>query len=247
VALLDPAARPMFSEFITEGQIPAAFAGRPFDYNDEDTIKVIVLMTDGEHVAHPIIKDTYKGGLSPIWRSNDDGNLSIQHTSGRPAAAGSNQWWVPHRDPDGDGVVEGEWRAQRWTNSSNNGSAVQLTWPQVWASTRVTWVAWHLYGRALGTDSTSRTNTYNTWMNNFRATQYASVATMDSRLQQSCTLAKNNGVIVYGIAFEAPANGQTQISQCSTSPAHYFNATGLQIQSAFRAIASNISQLRLTQ
>jgi hypothetical protein len=66
-------------------------------------------------------------------------------------------------------------------------------------------------------------------------------------LQQSCTLAKNNGVIVYGIAFEAPANGQTQISGCATSPSHYFNATGLQIQSAFRAIASNISQLRLTQ
>ena len=247
VALMDPAARPMFNELSTAGHIPAAFAGRPFDYTDEDAIKVIVLMTDGEHVAHAIIKDTYKANtLSPIWRSNADGNLSIQHTSGRPSGV-TNQWWVPHRDPDGDGVVEGEWRPQVWTNSSNSSTAVQLTWPQVWASTRVTWVAWHLYGRALGTDSTTRDSVYTTWMNNFRSTAYASVGTMDSRLQQSCTLAKNNGVIVYGIAFEAPANGQTQISGCATSPSHYFNATGLQIQSAFRAIASNISQLRLTQ
>ena len=85
-----------------------------------------------------------------------------------------------------------------------------------------------------------------TRMNALRA-QYASVATMNSQLQQSCTLAKTSGVIVYGIAFEAPANGQQQISTCATSPAHYFNAQGLGIQSAFRAIASNLTQLKLTQ
>ena len=55
------------------------------------------------------------------------------------------------------------------------------------------------------------------------------------------------GVTVYGIAFEAPTGGRTQISQCATSSAHYFNAAGLQIRTAFRAIASNISHLRLTQ
>ena len=73
---------------------------------------------------------------------------------------------------------------------------------------------------------------------------------MDTQLQQVCTLAKANGVVVYGIAFEAPANGQTQIRNCSTdgtTGSHYFNATGLQISTAFSAIASNISQLRLTQ
>ena len=77
--------------------------------------------------------------------------------------------------------------------------------------------------------------------------QWASVPAMDSTLQQSCTLAKSNGVVVYGIAFEAPTNGQTQILACASSPAHYFNAQGLSITTAFRAIASNISQLRLTQ
>ena len=70
---------------------------------------------------------------------------------------------------------------------------------------------------------------------------------MDSQLQSICSLAKTNGVIVYGIAFEAPTNGQAQIRACSTSTAHYFNAAGLQISTAFNAIASNISQLRLTQ
>jgi hypothetical protein len=55
-------------------------------------------------------------------------------------------------------------------------------------------------------------------------------------------------VIVYGIAFEAPTNGQTQIKNCATSDAHYFLAdANLSIATVFRAIANNISELRLTQ
>jgi hypothetical protein len=78
---------------------------------------------------------------------------------------------------------------------------------------------------------------------------FASAGTMDTMLQQSCTLTKAQGTVVYGIAFEAPTNGQTQISNCSSSPKsnHYFNATGLNISAVFQTIASNISQLRLTQ
>ena len=72
-------------------------------------------------------------------------------------------------------------------------------------------------------------------------------AAMNTQLQLSCSQAKAKGVIVYGIAFEAPSGGQTQIRNCSTSAAHYFNATGIQINTAFKSIANNISQLRLTQ
>jgi homospermidine synthase len=87
---------------------------------------------------------------------------------------------------------------------------------------------------------------YNKTMN---AMQDASVSssTMNTQLQKACTQAKDKGVIVYGIAFEAPSGGQTQIKNCASSAAHYYNATGLQISSAFRSIANNISQLRLTQ
>ncbi|KAF0172676.1 MAG: hypothetical protein FD162_2266 [Rhodobacteraceae bacterium] len=116
----------------------------------------------------------------------------------------------------------------------------------MWAVTRQSWVAWQLYARALGTTSTTRNSIYTAQLGAFQDTS-DSASAMDIQLQQSCAQAKANGVVVYGIAFEAPTNGQTQIRNCATSAAHYFNATGLQIQSAFRAIASNISQLRLTQ
>ena len=230
VALLDPGARPMMSEFVTAGAIRTEFDGRPFDWDDHNSMKLIVLMTDGEHVSHTYVPDAYKSGASPIYRAAD-GNYSIYHSG----VSGTNKYWVPHRSA---------WQATAWTNNST--PAVQQDWKNIWPVMRQSWVAWQLYARALGTSSSTRTTVYNTWMNNF-ADAYVQPTSMDSQLQQICTLAKNNAVVVYGIAFEAPTNGQTQIRNCASSAAHYFNAKGLQIQSAFRAIANNISQLRLTQ
>lgn len=250
LTLIDPGARTMFQSLVNAGKIPANFAGRPFDWDDDEAMKVIVVMTDGEHVAHTYVKDAYKGGLSPIYLSTSGGTryYSIRHTTGRPAAAGTNEYWVPHlctstNCKNGTDTTEA-WKATPF----NAGTGVtQQTWPQVWANQRVSWVAWQLYARALGTSSATRTSVYNTWNGNFEGT-WASVTTMDTTLQQSCTLAKNNGVIIYGIAFAAPAAGQTQIQNCATSEAHYFNATdNTKMLTAFRAIANNISQLRLMQ
>jgi Flp pilus assembly protein TadG len=234
VALLDPAARPMMAELISEGQVPATYSGRPFDWVDDDSMKVIIVMTDGDHVEHVRVNDTYKTGLSPIWRSTGDGNYSIRHTSGRPAVAGTNEYYVPHLNA---------WRSTAW---NSGGGVTQQTWQQVWQTVRMRWVTWQLYARALGTSSSTRSSINSTWISNFRST-WMSEGNMDTTMLQSCTQAKNNGVIVYGIAFEAPSQGQYVISNCASSTAHYFNATGLEIQTAFRAIASNISQLRLTQ
>lgn len=237
--MVDPGTRSVYSELIGAGIMPASFQGRPFDYNEDDTMKVVVLMTDGEHVSHRITADAYRGvsADSPVWRGTD-GNYSIRFTTGRPAAAGTNEYWVPHRS---------EWRAGPWTGATNNsGTPVRQSWMGVWQNQRMSWVAWQLYARALGTDGTTRTNAYDAAMANFTDV-YASVNAMDASLQQSCGLARTNGVIVYGIAFEAPANGQTQIRNCATSIAQYYEANGLDITTAFSAIAAQISQLRLTQ
>ena len=234
LALMDPAARPMYTALINAGQILSAASGRPYAWDDTDSMKVIILMTDGEHVSHTLVNDAYKTGISPIYRSTADGNYSIHHTANRPAVAGTNEYYVPHLSA---------WQATPW---NSGGGVVPMNWQDVWANQRVTWVAWQLYARALGIDSTSRTNWYSSTRTAMQST-WASVGAMDSTLQQSCTLAKDNGVVVYGIAFEAPTTGQTQILACASSPAHYFDAQGLSIQTAFRAIASNISQLRLTQ
>lgn len=226
---LDPASRPMFSQLIAAGQIPGAFSGRPFDYDDEDALKVMVVMTDGDHVAHRRVNDLYKTGRSPIWFNASDSRYSIQHTS-----RAAPNWYWPHNNTWNSGPYGGA-------------SASQQNWQQIWARNRVQYIAWQLYARALGgSNSTARNNTYTTWMNNFTS-DWASDTAMDATMSTTCGLAKAQGVIIYGIAFEAPPQGQAAIRDCASSDAYYYNAQGLQIQSAFASIASNISQLRLTQ
>ncbi|MFN4159353.1 MAG: pilus assembly protein TadG-related protein [Gemmobacter sp.] len=234
LTLLDPAQRPLINELIAEGQVPAVFAGRPYDWDDEESMKVIILMTDGEHFPEDRVNTAYKSGNAPIWYSATDNAYAIRHTSGRPSAAGSNEYFYPARNSGA-----GEWRSNVLSGYT------QQTWPQVWARTRLQWLAWQLYARALGTDNTSRTNTYNTWMSNFRS--QTAINTMDAQLHSVCNLAKNRNVIIYGIAFETSPQGKAAIESCASSPAHYFDAQGLEIRTAFRAIAANISQLRLTQ
>ncbi len=244
VTLLDPSAQFMFAQLASANQIPTAFDDRPYEYDDPETMKIVVLMTDGENFAEDRVRDTYKNtaaASSPIYLSLSDGNLSIMHST----LAGPNNYWVPHIDPTGS------WQAAPWNSGGTGATLRQLSWAEVWGGygsftgLRQSYVAWQFYARALGTDTSSRSAAYSTWRGNFR--QQTPTVTMNAQLQQMCDGAKANGIIVYGIAFEAPLNGQAQISQCSTSSAHYFNAAGLQIRTAFRAIASNISQLRLTQ
>lgn len=226
LTLLDPASRPVMA---ATGQMPAAFAGRPFEYDDNNAMKIIVLMTDGQHFAEERLNPGFRTGASPIWLSSGDGMYSILHAT-RP---GANKYWVPHL---------GAWQATAW--DSGNGMT-QMNWDQVWAQQRMTYVAWQMYGRALGTDENSMVAAYTNAMNAFR-TQTATTA-MDDQLQAICTMAKDEDVIIFGIAFEAPQGGQTQIANCASSDAHYFNAQGLEIANAFNSIANNITQLKLTQ
>ncbi len=244
-ALLDPDLRDTYADLIASGDMPNTIPDRPFDY-DADVLKIVVLMTDGEHVAHEKVEDAYKTGTSPIYRSTGDGKYSIRHTTGRPALAGANEYWVPHLAASSATAAAG-WQATPW----DSGAGVsQQDWKDVWASLRFDYVAWQLYARALGgTSSTLRSSTFNTVSAQMTG-NWKTAAEMDTLLQQACTAARDQDVIIYGIAFQASTAGQTQIRNCSTdgvAGSHYFNATTLNIASAFQTIASNISQLRLTQ
>jgi Flp pilus assembly protein TadG len=75
-------------------------------------------------------------------------------------------------------------------------------------------------------------------------------ATNLTRFYDQCNLARANGVTVFAIAFRAPANAQTEMRNCATSPATYFNVTTTnqgELAEVFSAIARTINRLRLTQ
>ena len=246
MALLDPSMQPMYQSYIMAGAIPATMTQRPLSYDQEDAMKVIILMTDGEHFAEERMVAAYKTGPSPIWLAND-GRYSIFHSgvvnnTSATTICNSRPFYVPH-------LVA--WHSRPWNGTTPAvGDCYQpipspaytlttsLTWQQVWAGLRVSYVARYLYANAVGGSESSWTNTFRT---------QTATTTMDTQLQNECTMAKDQKVIIYGIAFEAPANGQTQIRNCATSAAHYFDANGIQITTALAAIANNIRQLRLTQ
>ena len=277
-ALIDEAAKPIYTA-IGDSTVQ----GRPDANSSTRTRKIIILMTDGEHVSNNHIFDTYKTGLSPIYRGAD-GNFAIRYNTGgialtggtRPGGTSGNkcsgwvlsnfanrQYFVPHlkrnsvkqnsgSNPEGAGTgaaTVGACDPQAWLTAptwSGSGTVRQLDWSEVWRYVRVGWMARQLYVRS----GVNGTGSYSTVMNTFRGTYLSGVSNMNSLLQANCTAARNAGIEIYGIAFAAPANGQTQINNCSSSPKenYYFNAAdSAKLSAAFRMIAIDISELRLTQ
>lgn len=68
-----------------------------------------------------------------------------------------------------------------------------------------------------------------------------------NRAEATCDAMKAEGVIVYAVAFQAPAEGQAVLEDCATSTAnHYFNATsGAELKAAYEEIAGQLSGVRV--
>lgn len=256
--LIDPSSQGINSELAAAGKVPSYFSNRPAAYGDRETLKVIVLMTDGENFKQERFGDDYRNQSSGIWRGTSDGNMSMfvpskVDMSSSSAICNSRPFWVPHANSGA-----GAWHSRPWNGSTpststcysltaNYTGAAALSWNQVWTYARTDWVAWQMFARSGCSTSTCRTSTYNLWEGRFAGT--TDVTEMDTRLNTVCSSAKTQGVLVYGIAFESTTNGVNAIRNCASSPAStfFFDVDGLEIKTAFALIASNLSQLRLTQ
>lgn len=68
-----------------------------------------------------------------------------------------------------------------------------------------------------------------------------------TRFYDMCDDAKTNGVIVFTIALEAPSGAQTEMRNCATSDAHYYDVNGGGLANAFSSIAATIQKLKLVE
>jgi hypothetical protein len=219
-----------YKELIADSLMNADQSDRPYAYGDPQTQKVVILMTDGEHVAHTRVTDPFKTGPSPIYLSAN-GNYSVF----KPTIVGVKKYYVPHLD------------AFQATPCNGRGSVTQQDWKDVWATMKVNYVAWQFNAHALGTTSATRNAAYNDWRSAIVST-WKSKADMDTSLQTTCTQARSDDVLVYGIAFEAPAGGAAQILSCSTDSTFFYDASDPErLRGAFCSIATNLSLLQLTQ
>lgn len=227
-ALLDPSARPAISAISTGigASVPGDFSDRPAEYSDSDTIKIIVLMTDGQNTSQYYVDDDHRDGPSGVWYNSHYKSYSTYDSryGGRYFFHYNNNWY---NEPYGNG-------------SGQSGTAVELNYAELFARTSLKYIYRYIFYE---------------WMNFYDARDewyygiYSSHgnSTKNARTRSVCEAAKAKGIVVYTIGFEAPSNGVAVLRDCASSDAHYFDVDGLEIKDAFASIATSIRQLRLTQ
>jgi Flp pilus assembly protein TadG len=80
----------------------------------------------------------------------------------------------------------------------------------------------------------------------FNSQLYSSQGGSTSQAEEVCDAIKEENILVYTIAFDAPEEGQDVLEYCASSPEFYFNATnGEELSQSYQAIATSISDLRI--
>lgn len=70
-------------------------------------------------------------------------------------------------------------------------------------------------------------------------------ATQDAQTVAACNALRQQDVLIYAVAFEAPQGGVDLMQQCASSENHFFNTTGEGIAEVFRGIGAHIQRQRL--
>lgn len=269
--LVDPSFRPIVEALAHPdiGMIDPQYVNRPVDYTDGETIKVIVLMTDGQNTSQYYINEDFRLGDSNVWWNDQEEFYSVylgideeDENENGSTEDGLYYWpdddvWEDH--PYGEGyyvrerVETDECRSYKRDGSCRRykkewrdvfydepGEAELLTYPELWAWTSMERIVEKLYEPFMGSD-----DAWDDWYWDVRE-RYNST-TKNGRTRDICNAAKANNTIVFTIGFESPDASRTLLQDCASSPAHFFDVDGLEISDAFSAIASSIRALRLTQ
>ncbi|MCE8420513.1 pilus assembly protein TadG-related protein [Rhodovulum sulfidophilum] len=152
LGLLDPSSNAAFRHLAAEGLVPAEFVDRPAAWDDPETAKYIVLLTDGR------ITEQY-------------------------------------RPTEPDAAVNATVELERQALSKR---------------------------RMITSDSTNLAS-----------------------FQETCRLARANGVMIFTIAYLAPDEARQQMQSCASTPLYFFDATPANIEEVFSAISGKINKLRL--
>ncbi|UWQ61595.1 hypothetical protein K3723_12030 [Leisingera caerulea] len=247
-ALLDPTARGVVNALVDDGVIDASFRNRPTDYGSGDTLKIIILMSDGQNTNQYMVNESRREGLSNVWynpdAAHDDriywdddltGVYSVYHSNGE-----KNYYW-PHLDRWEDHAYgEGSYEPCEGCDpvAEEGGDGLKrLTYQELHAQVSLAHIARYLYEFSPSA-----------WADWFTAGRYFhNRVAKDQHTKTICDITKDQGVIVYSVGFEAPSAGIKVLEDCASSPAHFFDVEGLEISDAFSSIATSIRQLRLTQ
>ena len=260
-ALLDPAFQTVATSLIAQGVMDASLTNVPAAYNEPDTMKVIVMMGDGANTTSYYFdqNSSYRGPNSDLYELTfqemefDYARHKYKNKISYNESKCSKSKWICYYTPTGeeeyafylrDGNQYYSVDQQQWLSSSefndleDNPEWVdtrRLDWEEAWGHMSPDWYD----------DITGDSGPWNDYVGSEKETG----STKNTHMRNICTSTKNQGVTVYTIGFEVPANGtaETELRACATSALNYYAASGVSISDAFGSIAANVQNLRLTQ
>jgi len=236
-ALLNPALQPITEELVVDEIIEEAFEDRPMPPTRRGLQKLMVLMTDGENTSQHYLYDEFREGPSPVYRDiKTDGSLGNKY-SVHYLYNGVDWYYWDHDGtwndhPYGEGTYEecgwkkvnGSWK-YNCSDVPEGDGAQQIDYVDLWR-----WKTWSWYDRF-------------SWLPSQGS--YINHSPKNDRLHAICDAAKAEGITIYTIGFETSYNSANVMRACASSPAHHFDANGLNLTDAFSAIAREIAKLRL--
>lgn len=264
-AMLDPGMQNVVEGVVGSGTL---VSDRPLDPATSDVLKIMVLMTDGQNTTEYDLKEEFKEDLSIIWIHKEydsqqigdvpEDRFSIQVQGANTTTRSDDRfYWLDQGYYSSYSPPVYDY-PQGYSNyqSQSNGAAApghgidysnrvrHLSWQDVFA----TWVYSRVNNELLYEPYQRGWLDYSSYI----STDYALEAIVggssaDDRLSEICSAARQAGVVIYTVAFEAPSHGQATLADCASTPNHFFLASGTDISEAFSAIATDIRQLKLTQ
>ena len=235
-ALLDPSMSTQLDALIASGDVPSTFAPRPFAYDREDTLKFIVVMTDGINTTQYYLDDAYKAGKSPIYKDTATGRFSTADEEYRDTDR-DNDWREEYWYVDGRYWIDTPYDSD---NAGSDSTAFQMDWLDVWADMSMSWRAYNLHYKQYDDANDYYDNLYG-------PRRSVGAGTKDTRLDQACSAAKDENVVIFAIGFEVTDDSAAVMRSCASTPNHFYRVEGLDIEYAFASIANQINQLKLTQ
>jgi hypothetical protein len=233
IALLDPTSRDRVNALVTAGDVHVDYTDRPSNYNDPETMKVIVVMTDGENTNQYDIRQPYKSGFSPVFYHADDDRYSV-HVASRED---DEDYWISNGEPD---EYNGYWSDEPYMADES----LALSWTYLWANYTGRYIA----ERYLEVPAVQSGDTFLFDRINSNGDElYAGRTQGDANLRAICDAANAQDILVFAIGFEAPSGGQAVMEYCASSASQYYDVQGIEISDAFDSIARTINALKLIQ
>jgi Flp pilus assembly protein TadG len=269
-ALLDPTFRTkgVTSNLIDTGEMEASLTTVPADYTEPETLKVVVMMGDGQNTTSYFFDTSppeYRGKHSDLFKvQHQEQEFDYAFDIYNPSREWHQSWveqycyigWLECvykvdgpivssyylRDPSPEryrDLEDNEWLSKQEFEAIEDQEGFVSKEQLDWEE------AWGLMSPDFYRDTTGSSGPWT----DYRNSEYLNGSMKDVRMRNVCTATKDEGVVVYTIGFEVNKGGtaETELRGCATTPAHYYRAEGVNINDAFNSIASNVKNLRLTQ